>query len=214
MSQTIAIVPVRSWQTGKQRLAGVLSPAQRTRLIQYLVSHTCALLQASPAITASVIVSGDPAVLDWATHQGLNALPEAEPSLRAALETGRRWSRLRAAHLLIVLPDLPLLTASELAHLLAQPQPVVLAPDRATQGTNALLLRFPATLPFAFGPGSYRQHQHLATAAGLAQHTCTLPGLAFDLDTPTDLAALPLEHPIWREVLPELAPFNSPQPIA
>jgi len=55
--------------------------------------------------------------------------------------------------------------------------------------TNALLLRPPDALPFAFGVGSLARHR-AAEARGLSPRWCDAPGTALDLDTPADLAAL------------------------
>jgi len=74
---------------------------------------------------------------------------------------------------------------------LAERPPVaVLAPDRHGTGTNALLLRPPAALPFAFGVGSLARHRAVARARGLLSRSYDAPGTALDLDTPADLAEL------------------------
>lgn len=67
---------------------------------------------------------------------------------------------------------------------------VALAPDRAERGTNALLARPPALAPLAFGVGSFTRHQALAQRAGVEPLIFHAPGLAFDVDTPPDLAEL------------------------
>ena len=67
---------------------------------------------------------------------------------------------------------------------------VVLAPDRAGTGTNALLLRPPGSMPFAFGAGSYARHLALARKHGVAMATYRAAGTAFDVDGPADLAEL------------------------
>jgi hypothetical protein len=89
----------------------------------------------------------------------------------------------------------PGLTAADVAALVAlagaDAPTVVLAPDRHERGTNALLLRPPDAIPFAFGPDSLARHQAVATARGLPVRLYYAPGTALDLDTPEDLAALP-----------------------
>ncbi len=67
---------------------------------------------------------------------------------------------------------------------------VVLAPDRAGAGTNALLLRPPGSMPFAFGAGSYARHLALAREHGVSVATYRAAGTAFDVDGPADLAEL------------------------
>jgi 2-phospho-L-lactate guanylyltransferase len=67
---------------------------------------------------------------------------------------------------------------------------VVLAPDRAGTGTNALLLRPPEGMPFAFGAGSYARHRALARKHRVAVATFRAAGMAFDVDGPADLEEL------------------------
>ena len=54
------------------------------------------------------------------------------------------------------------------------------------------LISIPVTpsFPFAYGPGSFRRHLAGARAAGLAVRVVRDPLLGFDVDLPSDLAAL------------------------
>ena len=63
-----------------------------------------------------------------------------------------------------------------------------IAPDRDGDGTNALLLSPPDLVATGFGAGSSARHRALGEAAGVAVETVIRPGLAFDIDTPQDLA--------------------------
>ena len=64
---------------------------------------------------------------------------------------------------------------------------VRIAPDGTRTGTNALYVRPPGLLAFAYGEGSYRRHLEQARAHGAAVRRIERPGLRFDLDTPDDL---------------------------
>jgi len=94
--------------------------------------------------------------------------------------------------LLIVPADLPLVGVEDLHVLLnaAETASVVIAPDRAGHGTNALLLAPPDAIDPGFGEASFGRHRVLATAADLAQVVVERPGLGLDLDTPSDVALL------------------------
>ena len=75
---------------------------------------------------------------------------------------------------------------------------VVLVPDRHGAGTNALLLRPPGIIPFAFGRGSRERHVAAARAAGATFEELS-GDLTPDVDTPDDLllaevATAPAEH--------------------
>ncbi|HKV70030.1 MAG TPA: hypothetical protein VJN62_02225, partial [Gemmatimonadales bacterium] len=65
-----------------------------------------------------------------------------------------------------------------------------LAPSRDESGTNALLLPPGVVIHPAYGLGSRRAHRSIARRLGLRVVEVHRPGLAFDLDTPADLAAL------------------------
>ena len=67
---------------------------------------------------------------------------------------------------------------------------VVISPDGARSGTNALLTRPPDALPFAFGPDSFEAHLEAARKRGLDVRVCERSHVAFDLDTAGDLARL------------------------
>ena len=63
-----------------------------------------------------------------------------------------------------------------------------MAPDRAGTGTNALALRPPDVIGFRFGAGSFAAHAAEIERAGVPAVAVNRGGLAFDLDTPADLA--------------------------
>ena len=66
---------------------------------------------------------------------------------------------------------------------------VVLVADRHGTGTNALALRPPGVIEFAFGLDSRRVHRAAAEAVGATYVEVDGP-LAFDIDTPADLVAV------------------------
>ena len=71
---------------------------------------------------------------------------------------------------------------------------VVIAPDASEQATNALVLSPPDPDFFRFGPSSFAAHLQAARARGATIETVRRPGLAFDLDTPDDLSGLCQPH--------------------
>ena len=111
------------------------------------------------------------------------------PALRHAQAVAMDGS---AARLLIVPADLPLIEPADVAALLdaAGGAATIIAPDRAASGTNALLLGPPAAVEPSFGEGSFARHRGSIAAAGLTCSVVSRPGLALDLDTPTDVAML------------------------
>jgi 2-phospho-L-lactate guanylyltransferase len=208
-----AVVPVKALGTAKSRLGVVLGAEQRAELVLWLLERVVAAIAASGAVAHLAVVSPDTAALERAQALGAVALRQRAGELDAAVEQGQRWALdLGATALLVALGDLPLLTGDDIHALLAiaglssdhargaavcdpdtltllSPR-VVLAPDRAGLGTNALLLQPPASMPFAFGAGSYARHLTLARAHGVMSATYRSLGTAFDVDDPADLAEL------------------------
>ena len=204
--RVVAAVPVQALAGAKSRLAAVLAPDERAALTLRLLGGVLDAL-AAPGVAARLVVSPDPAVLAAARAAGqgdastvLQTAGQRDgldrlDSLNAALGQAREWADGRGAEaLLVVLGDLPLLTRADVAGILARagdaPEMVVLAPDRHERGTNALLLRPPGAVPFAFGPGSLARHLEAAAARGLPARLYRSPGTALDVDTPDDLAAV------------------------
>lgn len=195
----VALVPLRSLHDGKQRLRDVLSSAERTALVQQLFGRTLRAMAASEQISLLGVVSPDPALLGWAAAlpAPIPLLPILQPGqgLNPGLEHGRRVLLQPGAGqplptaLLVVLPDLPGITAVDVQTLirLSTVGTVVVASDRHGQGTNALLLRPPEALPFQFGSGSLTRHTAAAQASGLTLRRFDAPGMALDIDTADDL---------------------------
>lgn len=65
---------------------------------------------------------------------------------------------------------------------------MVIAPDRAETGTNALLLRPPHVLRPQFGIDSFHRHLENARAANIHAVIYRSPTLAQDIDWPEDLS--------------------------
>ncbi len=184
------VVPVKDLRGTKSRLAPVLDPAARAGLTLYMMGRVV-----SRALEAGVdavgVVSPDPIVLDEALKKGAVPLVQESRGLNPALEEGRSWATKSGASALLVLPaDLPLIEAEDVRAVLAGAggAPVVISPDGARSGTNALLLRPPDALPFLFGPDSFEAHLRAARDRDAEARVCENGHLSFDLDTAGDLA--------------------------
>jgi 2-phospho-L-lactate/phosphoenolpyruvate guanylyltransferase len=178
----IAVVPMKSMDLAKGRLAAVLDPAGRRALARQMLDHVLETLR--QAGVSSVRVANG--------NRDLNA----DVAAAAHLVQGEG-----ATDLLLVMADLPYLAADDIAALIeaGRQSPVVIA-EAKDGGTNALLLRPPTVLDFAFASGqpSASRHAERARAAGIEPAIVRRPGLARDIDTPADLAALASDHPAYR----------------
>jgi 2-phospho-L-lactate guanylyltransferase len=188
---TIALLPLRSLRDGKQRLRDVLSPQARTELVQTLFVRALNALCDANCIAEVVVVSPDAELLTWVQQHNVWSLLQPNQGLNHGLEHARRvvLAQRQVSSLLVMLPDLPLVQPQHVAELVAlgEEQSVVIAADRHERGTNALLLRPPDTLRFAFGEGSRQLHLAAASERGLSVLHYRSSGTAHDLDTPDDL---------------------------
>jgi 2-phospho-L-lactate guanylyltransferase len=189
-------VPLRG-PGGKTRLGAELPPEGRERLVAALAGRVLDALLAAPGLERVVVVTADP-VHAAAVAGGRAVEVLAQPSdvrgLNPAVALGRDRARgLGARRTLVLHADLPLLTPDDVAAVLAPGAAVVVAPDAAGTGTNALVLdELRATgLVTRFGVGSRERHEAAARALGLDVAVVQRPGLAQDLDTAADWAALP-----------------------
>lgn len=204
--RVVAVVPLRDGVSGKSRLAAVLDPAARRRLVTVLARHVVAAVLAVDAVERVVVVTADPAFVREALagldqHDRLDILeqPADRPGLNAGLDAAREQVLGAAPRLLVVHADLPALTPDDVTALLTQEADVVIATDRVGAGTNLLLLPLHSGLPdagafrFHFGLGSRAAHEAEAARLGLRSVTVQRPGTAVDLDTTDDWGELPGE---------------------
>ena len=185
------LVPVKPLGEGKSRLAHQLSTVQRAELSRQLLAGVLGAAQEAGVLAGMLVISRDPTVLAQAAAAGAVPLLEAATGLNEALAQGRAAALDRGAEAVLVLPaDLPLIIPQDVRTLYAEGTTgpgIVIAPS-PDGGTNALLIRPPTAIEFAFGPHSFARHCALAAAAGLPQRVVDTPTLASDIDWPRDLA--------------------------
>jgi 2-phospho-L-lactate guanylyltransferase len=184
------IVPHRGLAVAKTRLAQVLDDADRQALALRLLER---VLGVAHAACSDVVVISPSAALDQVVARaGATLVVQRGMGLNAGLDQARDAARADGIQGLAILHgDLPNLTSADVEALLqpiAHEAGVAIAPDRAAVGTNGLALRPIDAIPFRFGLGSFAAHREEAQRAGLPLAVVERPGLAFDLDTPADLA--------------------------
>jgi 2-phospho-L-lactate/phosphoenolpyruvate guanylyltransferase len=196
-----ATVPFRGPTGSKRRLAGLLEPAEREQLSMTMLNGVLNVLLADLRIERVVLLTSSPASYARPEHPRLAIVEEPRfesgPSnvdgLNLALEHAQHVATAGGADGLLILPaDLPLIECADLDAVLAAwtAASVVVAPDRAAEGTNALLLSPPNAFSPGFGPDSFARHLQLADQIGLHSAIVERAGLGLDLDTPDDVAAL------------------------
>lgn len=200
----MAVIPAKSLDRAKQRLAPALPDAARRDLVQRMLIQGLRAL-AGAGIAARAVATRDPDLAELARAQGAAAFdPGMEGDLNAAAAAIAAQARRQGAtSLLLLAGDLPWVDAEDVVALIdaAAHAPVVIA-EAKDGGTNALLLTPPDAVPFAFATAapSAARHAELARARGLAPTVLRRIGLARDIDLPADLAALRAEHAAYRDL--------------
>ncbi len=187
-----AIVPVKPLRRGKSRLSEVLTEEERAELSKRMLVATVDTLKKVKSIAHILVVSRDPAALAVARASGARTLLEnGHPELNIGLTRAAMVANAYKARGVIVIPaDLPLLDPDDVRDMIAlsnRGKTVVIAPDRHSEGTNALLLTPPDIIAFDYGPGSFARHCERARIAEAHLEIFKADSLALDLDLPEDL---------------------------
>jgi 2-phospho-L-lactate guanylyltransferase len=187
------IVPVKPFGEGKSRLSAVLSPALRAEFSRRWLTHVLTTAIQWAKLTGVVVISHDYSVLALGSALGAHPVREEGDDLNSALVQARQVALDAGAEALLVLPsDLPLLAREdldELHDLALEGNGVIIAPSH-DGGTNALLLRPPEAIDYAFGEASFARHLALAAAARIPYRVYNSSTLALDIDYPEDLLVL------------------------
>lgn len=189
--RTAAILPVKSFDAAKQRLAGLLGAGSRQALAQAMLQDVLAALGRCDGIETIVLVTGETAAAYAAPDDAVVLGDEEEAGQSAAVSIGVNWALAAGFDRVLMVPgDTPLLDTAELDELLASPEEIVVVPDRAGTGTNGLLLAPPDAMAPSFGPGSLERHVGAARAGGRPHRIADVPSLMHDVDTSQDLEEL------------------------
>jgi 2-phospho-L-lactate/phosphoenolpyruvate guanylyltransferase len=193
--RTIAILPVKSFNAAKQRLAGMLGAGSRQALAQAMFSDVLTTLRHVPGLDAVAVVTSDRVAESAALGERVQVLRDTEQTGQsAATLIGIRYAQAAGYERVLLVPgDTPLVDPQDVGRLLGVETAVAIVPDRHGTGTNALLISPPDAIAPSFGPGSFERHVVAARAAAVGYSIERVPGLMFDVDTPDDLADLSTE---------------------
>ena len=182
-SPTAVLVPVRSFDQGKSRLASAVPADQRRRMLEQMA--TVVLDAAAPL--PSAVVTGDPGVARWAGQAGALVLDEQGHDLNSVVTTAvAELATAGFARVIVAHGDLPL--ADDLTWLADASLPdVVVVTDRRDDGTNVLALPSRAGFRFAYGQASSVYHRAEGLRLGLNVATVRDPLLGWDVDVIDDL---------------------------
>jgi 2-phospho-L-lactate guanylyltransferase len=200
-----ALVPLKRLDYAKTRLASVLDPPTRVRVMRALLEHTLTQVKAAPSIRSVTLVSSAVEASSIASEHGVahfddRGLPWNDALAAAIAET------VTSDAVAIVSADVPLLTTDDVEQFVAALTERGAVIARATDaGTNGVAMRPAGAMPTTFGvKESSARHAELAQESGLAPLIVDIPGLAHDLDTAADLEEV-LRHAMSDEVRAVLA---------
>jgi 2-phospho-L-lactate guanylyltransferase len=180
------VVPLRSFTSGKARLAPVLSEAEREALARSMADCVVDAADGRPV----VVVSSAAEVVAWARTRRLDVVDDPG-SLDAAARAGRAWAaQLGLARYAVVHADLPLARTLDPVVSDGAAAIAVIVPDHRDDGTPVLSLPTATPFSFAYGPESAARHAEEARRVSLTVRIVHDAELGFDVDLASDLTAL------------------------
>ena len=179
-----ALIPVKSFELAKGRLAEALPPDRRAELARMMATRVVAAARPLP----TYVVCGSPEVAAWATAEEATVIwfepPGLNPAVGHAAEVLHREGYER---MVVVHGDLPLATSLDPV---TDFDGVTIVPDRRDDGTNVLAVPLGRGFRFRYGGGSASLHRAEAERLGLPVVIVNDDALGLDIDVPDDLDLL------------------------
>jgi 2-phospho-L-lactate guanylyltransferase len=176
-----------------------LSSEERRGLVLALLERTLAILRSSRVIRVSLVATSDSEVIAFARSLGAETVRESRPGHNRALDEARRVARrlYPSSAPLVLAADLPWLSVDDVISISQRAtgkRVLVIAPDVAGNGTNALAGWPVERVRFAFGTNSFDEHATQASKNDWSLELYRSLGTGRDLDTPADLARLTFDQ--------------------
>jgi 2-phospho-L-lactate guanylyltransferase len=193
-----AIVPIKTFDRAKQRLANVLSEEERRSLMLAMARDVLTCLAKSTRLNGVLIVSRTPEADALAQTFGTERYAESpDANLAEALEQATRHliTNFNAQGVMVVPADVPGINTAELDQILARHVQVTVLPDNDHIGTNGLICSPPLCMPYVFDGKSFKPHVDAAFASGITPRVVPGTGFSLDVDIPTDLVEVSRHAP-------------------
>lgn len=189
-----AVVPIKELDGAKQRLAPLLSPAQRRALIEVMMGEVLEAVAATSALAGIIVVTVDPQAAALAARLGARVVTDGarDGHTGSVMGGARRLLKEGRGGMLTLPADIPAVTPQEIslvvgAHLPGRSFTISPAHDRL--GSNTVICSPPDAVPLRFGDNSFYPHLAAAKKSGIEPTVISQPGIAMDIDHPVDLAA-------------------------
>jgi 2-phospho-L-lactate guanylyltransferase len=189
-----AAVPVKEFTGAKQRLSGMLSPAEREVLAATMLEDVLAALAGATRLAGILVNTVDPRAADLARRYGARVVAEdPQAGHTAAVEGMARVLLAEKLGALMTLPgDIPGVTAAEIDIVVsscpAAPS-FTIVPAHDELGSNTVLCNPPGVIKLRFGDDSFFPHLMTCRAHGIEPTIVRLPGIGLDIDHAVDLRA-------------------------
>jgi 2-phospho-L-lactate/phosphoenolpyruvate guanylyltransferase len=188
------LVPVKNLANAKQRLAPVADQSSRSELARAMLFDVLDTLATCIDRDDVSVVTSDLFAIHLAQQFHFAVIPDqASRSETEAIEIATQVCQSRGVESTLVIPgDIPLIQPWELDKIFgaAPPEGSVVVPAADGRGTNAIWRRPAGLFPLRFGNDSFKPHLAAARATQKPSVVLSLPGIALDVDNPSDLAQL------------------------
>jgi 2-phospho-L-lactate guanylyltransferase len=196
-----AAVPVKEFAGAKQRLAPLLTAAQRQALAAAMLEDVLAALIEAP-LAGIMVNTVDLLATDLARRYGAQVVTDGAHDGHTGAVTAMARILAAEGHDMLTVPgDIPRVTAAEIGAVIEARRPapsVTIVPAHDERGSNAVLCSPPLVMPLRFGDDSFLPHVASARALGIEPTIIRLPGIALDIDQPEDVHALLQAKPVMR----------------
>ena len=194
--KVFAIVPVKNFESGKSRLASLLTVEERVKLSELFLDYTLNTLTNTSAISNVVVVSSDKRAERIAKIHNAKFLQEKKnQGVNAAVALADVYISEYAVDATIVIPqDLPLLLPEDIERICTSAQGhekcLVICPSLRFDGSNALLRRPPLLITTNYDNDSYNVHIKKAKASNAIIKIIKTKRIMIDIDTVEDVINL------------------------
>jgi 2-phospho-L-lactate guanylyltransferase len=152
-------------------------------------------LKGVSALSGIAVVTGDPTIVDIARRVDASIIEEQTNAGHsvAAWSAARIMAGNEVRDMIVLPGDVPLVTPESISEIRKRHRnspAVTIVPAHDDRGTNCMICSPPDCIPFEFGDGSFARHLDAAKRRGIQAQVIRVPGLALDIDAPSDLQRL------------------------
>jgi len=191
-----ALIPAKGFTNAKQRLASLLSGAERAALAEAMLRDVLRETLTARGLESVYVVTGDAEVREIAAFMGAKVIVEQEEKGETeAVTFAMSDLKRRGVQAALIIPaDIPLVRSGDIEVLLEHAARhdgvspfALLVPSHDRMGTNALLLAPPNVIGLRFGYDSFSYHLSQVAAQELPLRVVENERIALDIDEPQDL---------------------------